>query len=249
MDQKKIIIHFVPGSYGHFLKGLLCKSLKMPNNNVSDFHWISNTDIIDTSHDLEKESKNFIIKITYSENDVDLINRNKWKKWPHNFEQSKQEAFLSSNDIDESTKEIVTKSYFRSYLLKDMINWNNKVNGQTVEIPFNFFLLKKEEWITYASKIFEQCQIDYDVDYIQTAYSIFQSTQNSIINDHYENKLKEWKDKDIIEKSNLVSNFYFYKFFKDDRPLPPSKLYSNTSEMLATWVKLLGENNGVLNND
>jgi len=63
MDQKKIIIHFVPGSYGHFLKGLLCKSLKMPNNNISDFHWISNTDIIDTSHDLEKESKNFIFLI------------------------------------------------------------------------------------------------------------------------------------------------------------------------------------------
>jgi len=251
MEQKKIIIHFVPGGYGHFLEGLLNKTLKVHEDNLSDFHWIDKTysDIVfEKTHDMEKESDEFHIKVTFNESNVDLINRNKWIKWPQNFEQSKQEAFPNSNNIDEITKEIVTKSHFRSYLLKDMDNWNKKVNEQTITIPFNFFLLKKEEWIMEASKIYDRCQIDYDIDYVQKAYSIFQNTQSTILTDDHENKLKEWKDKDTIEKSNIISDFYFHRFFKNDKPIPPSPsgLYSNTSEMLANWVSVLNSTNGIL---
>lgn len=255
MDQKKIIIHFVPGSYGHFLEGLINKSLKVDTENRSDFHWIekdySKSNIsIEKSHNYEEPTDKFVIKITYDLNDTALINRNKWTKWPQNYEESKAHTFPNViPDINETTEEIVTKSYFRSHLLKNIDKWNTKINNHTIEIPFKFFLLEHKEWIFTAKKFFNECQFTYESNYLETAYEIFQNSQTDILEKNKNYGSVDWRKKDNMEKANFVANLYYEKIYRDDNPVPPSKKYSNTSEMLASWVKLLDENNGVLNND
>lgn len=257
MEQKKIIIHFVPGSYGHFLEGLLNKSVineSLFNKSLEfeidrgDFHWIKkdyNDEkiLIERSHYYEEKTTEIVLKITYEQNDTDLISRNKWTKWPLNYEESKAQAFANLvSDVDEITKEIVTKSYFRLHLLKDVYKWNKKINNHTFEIPFKFFLLDKNQWISKAQEIFNVCGLPYDSNYLETAFDVFQKSQKKIFEAHKTYRSVVWQQKDIIEKSNELSNLYYEKILKNNKPIPPSKEYSNSSEMLATWVKSLNNN-------
>jgi hypothetical protein len=255
MIQKKIIIHYPPGGYGNFLEGLLSGRLQI-DEKKHDYHLIDqdyskSSFLIEKSHNYEELTEKLVVKITYDINDTALLNRNKWIKWPQNYEESKALTFPNINtDIDENIKEIVTKSFFSSDLLEKVDKWNGKINDHTIEVPFKFFISEHKEWISTAEKFLNECGITHTIEYLETAYESFQKSQAEILEQNKHYRSTNWRKKDNIEKANFLSKLYYEKITRDGNSVPPSKgEYTNTAEMLAWWVTLLDKNNGVLQND
>ena len=224
MEQKKIIIHFVPGGYGHFLEGLLNKTLKVHEDNLSDFHWIDKTysDIVfEKTHDMEKESDEFHIKVTFNESNVDLINRNKWTKVKGHLEEQAIRTFP-----DNSNRELYTIAIYKCDLLNQNNHFKKLENPSNLEIKFNWFLSNCENWLFNFGNIFKSLFIPITDNKLEDYYNIFSTSQQSIIKQHQENN-------DLIAEANIFGEKYFKKYGCDY-----NELYFN--EMHTT----LGGHNG-----
>jgi hypothetical protein len=113
-------------------------------------------------------------------------------------------------------------------------------------LPFKFFLSDTEEWISKAKKILDRFNLHtYESDYLEKACAIFQRSQLGIWQKNKRNHdLIDWQEKDTTEKANVLGHLHYLKIYKDGKPMPPP-IYSNTPEMLATWVKILDSNGTV----
>lgn len=254
--MKEIIINFFGGTYGSFLAGFLSENI---NNEtmitpLGDFHHMlslisynsKNFNIKLTHGDIQKDDKNNI-KITYKSDNIDLIARLKWHKTPLD-QKNQSDLFFKNIDIDfnNEIKKIVSISFFKGSLLTNLVKWNTIEKEDVIQLPFDFFLAEKEEWIDNFLNIFTKLDVLIDKKYISDAYKIFYNTQYPIFKKHRHNELIEWNKKDSIAKSNIIGQLYYEKYSKNKIPIDVIK-YKNNLHMLCEWVKILDKNNGDIN--
>jgi hypothetical protein len=241
-EKNKIIINYFGGSYGTFVQLFLTG--KITSNNINfekkHFHYVKpNTEIIIGTHENEKTLDNLNVKITYKKNHIDLICRNKWHKLEEDVNFLKNSSLKIFNDytldIDQTSKEIITISFYKNALLHGLTEWNKILNKNTVELPFVYFLLEHSEWLKSWQTIFKKLKIDVTPEYILEAHNIFSKTQKSLIQSHNFYKNLKWREQDIIGKGNYLGELYFQKHSQNTVPIDIVK-YKDTKHMLSNWI-------------
>lgn len=248
IKKNKIIINFFGGSYGRFVRLFLTGKIILDNIDFKkeNFHYIkSDFDVVGITHQNENPLDKLNLKITYEKNHIDLICRNKW----HKLEDTnllKNSASLMFKEytlsVDQVSKEIITISFYKNALLHGLTEWNKILNKNTIELPFFYFLSKKNNWLKNWRTIFEKLKIDVTDEYIIEAYNIFNTTQLSLFRSHDFYKNLKWKEKDIIAKGNLLGELYFQKHSEKDVPIDVVK-YSDAKHMLSEWINILNNTN------
>lgn len=148
----------------------------------------------------EQNVKSPIIKITYMDQDADLINRNKWTKVDNHLKDQALATFPNSKN-----KELYTMAIHKCNLLDEHNQFKKIIKQDTIEIKFSWFLLDLEEWLLQFYDIFERCEIPVEQEYLKTCHNIFRTSQEHILKAHQEKK-------DLIEQSNQLANTYFKKY-------------------------------------
>ena len=162
-------------------------------NNTEDFngnHHIMN----------EKDINGHVTKITYTDNDIDLINRNKWTKVVGHLEEQANRTFPNNPN-----RELYTMSIYKC----DLLNINNhfrKIEKKSnLEVKFKWFLQSMEQWLINFGEIFKTLGIDIEESVIANFYNVFTNSQKSIFEQHKKNN-------DLIARSNYLGKIYFKKY-------------------------------------
>ena len=190
------------GCYGEFFFRML--NLKETTESLSyDAHFQPvNTKKYNVNHHImsEDDINDHVTKITYTESDIDLINRNKWTKVVGHLEEQSIKTFPNNPN-----RELYTMSIYNC----DLLNINNhfrKIEKKSnLEVKFEWFLYSIEQWLINFGKIFETLGIDIEESVIRNFYNVFTNSQKLILEQHKENN-------DLIAKSNYLGKIYFKKY-------------------------------------
>jgi hypothetical protein len=211
------------GCYGEFTFRML--NLKETTSSLSYNAHIEPvyTEKYNANHHLEKEQNinGHVTKITYTDADIDLINRNKWTKVKGHLEEQAIRTFP-----DNSNRELYTIAIYKCDLLNQNNHFKKLENPSNLEIKFNWFLSNCENWLFNFGNIFKSLFIPITDNKLEDYYNIFSTSQQSIIKQHQENN-------DLIAEANIFGEKYFKKYGCDY-----NELYFN--EMHTT----LGGHNG-----
>jgi hypothetical protein len=244
LEKKTLIINFFGGSYGNFVETFLSGNLKEGNINLleNNFHKNTKKSLIfnmHKTHDNEKLSDEFNLKITYKEEHIDLISRNVWNKLPDHLKEKTNELFENyPSDIDDVTKKIITISFYKNKLLYRLKNWNKILKQTTLELPMHYFFTNIEDWLLNWKKLFKNLSCTATDQYIFDAYHIFHKTQRSLLDEHNFYKNLHWSKQDIIGKGNHLGELYFNRHSKNNVPIDIVK-FKDTRHMLSEWTSNL----------
>jgi hypothetical protein len=241
LEKKSLIINFFGGSYGNFVETLITENCKEDNIDLTlnNFHKTTKESSIfniKKTHDNEHLLDELNLKISYSEEHIDLISRNVWSKLPNHLIEKTDELFNNCNiDIDYINKKIITIAFYKDKLLHGLNKWNKLLKESTVELPFDYFFTDKENWLNNWKKLLEQLGIKTTDQYIINAYNIFNHTQKSLIEEHNFYKRLKWSEQDVIGKGNHLGELYFQKHSQNTVPIDIVK-YKDTKHMLSEWI-------------
>jgi hypothetical protein len=243
--SKTITINYPGGAYGSFLLAFLNRSFTEESwkSKLGDFHTFKDIDDIKfiRSHNDILPTDEFNIKITYDIDDIDLIFRLLWSKALWEIEEQVKNIETRYTNVDVETKKIVMCCFYKKKLHKQCLYWNRETDN-TLKIPFKYFLLPLEDYLTKWSHIFESLNLEYDNQYIKETWHKFQEYQKRFIKDLEFNLQADWHQKDWIGKSNLLADLLMTKENKD--PSLDKPRYISSSDMLVDWVYKLNVNNG-----
>lgn len=250
--KDKIIINYFGGSYGTFVELFLTGKIfpNIINSEKKHFHYIplNLEKNFQGTHENENPLDKSNLKITFEKQHIDLICRNKWYKLEDDIGLLKNSSSLMFKDheldIDQSSKEIITISFYKNALLHGLNEWNKILNQCTIEIPFVYFLSDQTNWLKNWKTIFEKLEIDVTAEYILEAHTIFNKTQLTLFQLYNFYKDLPWKKKDIIAKGNVLGELYFKKHSEKTVPIDVKK-YHNTIHMLSEWINILNNTNSI----
>ena len=142
-----------------------------------------------------------ITKITFTNDNADLINRNKWMKLPKHLEEQANKTFFNDKNA---------KLFTIACNKVNLLNPNNifkKINNKnTVEVKFMDFHLNSTEFINLFLEIFLRLKIKVTKEYIQQSKEIFDISQSQILEAHNQKK------NDLIYDGNKLGEIYFKTF-------------------------------------
>ena len=190
---------YTAGSYG----GLLSRIINNAPPLIAETYHSKNLDLqytLPTRNDHHLVSENDIegrvIKITYDNNDISLINRNKWHKVKdHLLEQSNRSYPNNPN------KEIYTMAIHVCDLLGATL-FKSIEKKETIEFKFKFFTQDLSAWKYQFGKIHNTLRIPFNNLTIAEHYDCFQKGQEIILNKHRD-------DNDDIAKSYKLGKKYY----------------------------------------
>ena len=200
--HKKPTLLYSAGCYGAFCLQMLnlneIVSAEFYHDQPIDYRYTQNNR---PDHHLvgEENIESPIIKITYTDDDIDLINRNKWTKVENHLKEQALATFPNNKN-----KELYTMAIHKCNLLDKDNQFKKIIKKDTVEIKFNWFLHDLEGWLLVFYNVFERLQIPAKHEYLKNCYAVFHAGQKSILKAHQE------KD-DLIEQSNQLAEIYFKK--------------------------------------
>tara|TARA_Y100000592_G_scaffold86830_1_gene140610 strand:- start:27 stop:695 length:669 start_codon:yes stop_codon:yes gene_type:complete len=155
----------------------------MPNR--EDHHLIS-------EHAIEGD----VVKITFTEDDVDLINRNKWTKVVEHLKTQAEKTFPNNPN-----RNLYTMAIHVCNLLADK-QFKQAEKDDTQIFKFEHFLGCIGTWKNKFNHLFEHYQIPFDVSLIEKHYDCFQKGQENILE-------KNKKQNDDIHQSYILGKEYF----------------------------------------
>jgi hypothetical protein len=200
--HKKPTLLYSAGCYGAFCLQMLNLNEIMPShsyhNQLTDYRY---TQTNRPDHHLinEKDIDSLVIKITYTDDDVDLINRNKWTKVENHLKEQALVTFPNNKN-----NELYTMAIHKCNLLDKDNQFKKIIRKDTVEIRFSWLFYDLENWLLEFYNIFERLQIPVRHVYLKNCYDIFHMSQAPILKAHQEKN-------DLIEQSNQLANIYFQK--------------------------------------
>ena len=148
----------------------------------------------------EEDVDSLIIKITYTNQNVDLINRNKWTMVENHLKEQALVTFPNNKN-----NELYTMAIHKCNLLDENNQFKKIIKKDTVEIKFDWFFYDLKSWLLEFYNIFERLQIPVKQVYLKNCYDILHISQAPIL------KAQQEKD-DLIEQSNQLANIYFQKY-------------------------------------
>ncbi len=173
--MKKYHVHFKGGSYGNFLILMLSNTKFDLQSKATDYHYpFNNENKWHRSHSEVVQIHPNNIKIAYDESDIDLIFRLKWSKTAQDL-QIQMEKW-NGKSVDDTTKKIVTASWYRLHLYQDREYWNRPTRN-TFFINFKTFWLPKEQYIGAWQRIFTGLNLPFDQAHCESLYEHFNKTQ------------------------------------------------------------------------
>ena len=144
-----------------------------------------------------------ITKITFTNDDADLINRNKWTKLPEHLKDQANNTFVGNKNA-----ELFTIACNKINLLNPNNIFKKIKNKETLEIKFKTFHLGTIEFVTFFLELFSKLKIKVTKNYLEQCKSMFDISQ--------ENILKENNNKnDLIHEGNKLGELYFKTFSND----------------------------------
>ena len=148
----------------------------------------------------EEDLDSPIIKITYTDEHADLINRNKWTKVKNHLNEQAAATFPNNKN-----KELYTMAIHKCNLLDKDNPFKKIVKKDTVEIKFDWFLSDLNTWSSKFKIVFEKFNIPLSGQYLQNCFEIFHKSQEHVFKAH------EQKN-DLIEESNKLAETYFKNY-------------------------------------
>jgi hypothetical protein len=98
----------------------------------------------------EEDIDSAVIKITYTDQDVDLINRNKWTKVTGHLKEQAIATFPNNKN-----KELYTMAIHKCNLLDNDNQFKKIIKKDTIEIKFNWFLGDLNVWLSVFKDVFK----------------------------------------------------------------------------------------------
>jgi hypothetical protein len=203
------------GCYGEFFFRML--NLKETTESLrysADFK-PSNTEEYNGNHHImnEEDINGHVTKITYTDSDIDLINRNKWTKVKGHLEEQSIKTFP-----DNPNRELYTMSIYKCDLLDKNNHFKRIEKSSNLEVQFKWFLQSVEQWLINFSDVFKALSIQINENKIKEYYNIFTRSQQKIIEQHDQAN-------DLIAKSNQLGKMYFDRHGNKYSELYFDKLY------------------------
>ena len=197
MDKPTLL--YTAGSYGALLLRMLNGSQPLKSESYHEIPFMArNTEPNREDHHLLKDEDidGPVIKITYTDNDVSLINRNKWQKVKGHLREQAEQSFPNHPN-----REIYTMAIHVCNLLGD--NHFKKISRpDTIEFKFSNFLHAENEWCACFKELFNKLGIEYNQNLIKKHFNSFLEGQKSIREQHKKNN-------DDISVSYIVGKEYF----------------------------------------
>jgi hypothetical protein len=201
--HKKPTLLYSAGCYGAFCLQMLNLNKIVANNSYHnqpiDYQYTQHNR---PDHHLIKEEEIDcpIIKITYTDEDVDLINRNKWTKVENHLKEQAIATFPNNKN-----KELYTMAIHKCNLLNNDNQFKKVIKEDTLEIKFNWFLEDFDIWLLKFYKVFETLKIPTNKESLQKYFHVFNKSQEFILKAHKQKN-------DLIEESNKLATIYFQKY-------------------------------------
>ena len=197
--MNKPTLLYTAGSYGALLLRILNQAPPIVSQAYHTHAFTPlNTEPNRQDHHLIREAdiNGQVIKITYTNEDVKLINRNKWQKVDGHLKEQSMKTFPNHPH-----REIYTMAIHVINLLGD--NHFKTVNrSDTIEFKFSNFLQPINGWCTHFKEIFDRLRIKYNEKTIKDYFKAFQEGQKDILNQHKQNN-------DDIFLSYMLGKEYF----------------------------------------
>jgi len=162
----------------------------------------------------EEDLDSAIIKITYTDEHADLINRNKWTKVKGHLEEQSKKTYPNNKN-----KELYTMAIHKLMLLDKDNPFKKTVKKDTLEIKFDWFCSDLNTWSSMFKIIFEKLNIPLSGQYLQNCFEIFNKSQEHIFKAH------EQKN-DLIAESNKLAEIYFKNYKNDYRECYFDEIYT-----------------------
>ena len=198
MADKPYIL-FTAGSYGHLLTRIInhVPPLVAENYHETDYDVKYTKSIMGDHHLVDETTINGpVIKITYEDNDVSLINRNKWTKVRDHLQEQSEKTYPTSPN-----KQIYTMAIHVCELLGPN-HFKKVLNDQTVEFKFSHFHDSLEVWQKEFSRVYDLFEIPRNELLVIQYYDNFQKGQSSIMSKHLADA------DDIAESFRLGKKYY-----------------------------------------
>ena len=192
-------ILFTAGSHGHLLTRIINHVPPLVAENYHETEYeVKYTKSVMGDHHLVDETTidGPVIKITYEDNDVSLINRNKWTKVRDHLQEQSEKTYPESPN-----KEIYTMAIHVCELLGPN-HFKKILNDQTVEFKFSHFHDSLEVWQSGFGKIYDQFEIPSNELLVTEYYDNFQKGQSLIMSKYLEDT------DDIAESFRLGKKYY-----------------------------------------
>ena len=196
---------YTAGSYGALLLRILNQNSPIISQAYHSYGFDTpNTEPNRPDHHLLKEGdiKGQVIKITYTNDDVNLINRNKWQKVDGHLEEQAIKTFPNHPH-----REIYTMAIHVINLIADN-HFKTLDRSDTIEFKFSNFLQPIEDWCMHFKEIFDKLGIEYNEKTIKDYFNAFQDGQKDILEQHKQ------KNDDVF-LSYMVGKDYFATYGND----------------------------------
>lgn len=201
MDKPTLL--YTAGSYGAFLLFVLNQNeitvgesyhnkaivYRNTNENIDNHHLID-----------ENVVGHKVIKITYQDNDISLINRNKWHKVTGHLESQASATFPNNPN-----KELYTMAIHVCNLLDKNNHFRAMQNNQNIEFKFEWFLQDFDSWVSTFGKTFQKMQVAMDLNLLRSQFDAFNQSQRAILQ-------AEQNANDLISRSYSLAKKYFSKY-------------------------------------
>ena len=187
------------GCYGEFFFRML--NLKETTESLSyNAHFKPiHTEEYNSNHHImsEKDINGHVTKITYTDDDIDLINRNKWTKVQGHLDEQSIKTFPNN-----SNRNLYTMAIYKCDLLDKNNHFKSIEKNSNLEVKFKWFLQSMEQWLINFGNIFKALSIQINENKIKEYYNIFTRSQQEILEQHSQSN-------DLIAKSNRLGKMYF----------------------------------------
>ena len=202
LTVNKTTILFEAGTHGQFLLRILNLTEMSVQTHFDIPKQYINTTPKRADHHLIDEDRvdGHVTKITFTDADADLINRNKWTKLPKHLEEQADKTFYNNKNA-----KLFTIACNKINLLNPANIFKKIKNKETLEVNFTNFHTKPTEFTDFFSELFSKLKIKITKDYLEECKSIFDFSQTTIIEAHN-------KQNDLIHDGNKLGETYFKKF-------------------------------------
>jgi len=216
--HKKPTLLYSAGCYGAFCLQMLNLNEIIANksyhNQSTDYQYTQPNR--PDHHLIKEEDIDYpIIKITYTDEDVDLINRNKWTKVENHLKEQAIATFPNNKN-----KELYTMAIHKCNLLNNDNQFKKVIKEDTLEIKFNWFLGDLDIWLLKFYKVFETLKIPTNKEHLQKCFNVFNKSQELILKAHRQKN-------DLIEESNKLATIYFQKYKNEYSEFYFDKIFNN----------------------
>jgi hypothetical protein len=163
----------------------------------------------------EEDVDGHVTKITYNDENIDLINRNKWTKVKGHLEEQSKKTYPNNKN-----NEIYTMAIYKCLLLDKNNHFKKIYKENNIEIKFSWFFQSFKDWMKNFSNVFEKLNIPTKEEIILEYYNAFNVGQKEILDKHN-------RSNDLIFLSNKLGQNYFEKYQTNFSEQKFDEIYNN----------------------